>query len=146
MAFSRGEIVRAIREQSSRHQLDAELVAAVVFQESLGDPYALRKEEGFYTKYMKGKTDIQLGGYFPPETKCSHKTEISARYHSWGLMQVLGQVARELGCKNTFLSALVDPQLGVFYGCKKLQQCMGQEFDKIYVLPERLLREVFFQP
>ena len=40
---------------------------------------------------------------------------------SWGLMQIMGAVARELGFAGLYLPALCDPALNLTYGCQKLQ-------------------------
>ncbi|HEY6442754.1 MAG TPA: hypothetical protein VIY66_05375, partial [Candidatus Acidoferrales bacterium] len=47
-------------------------------------------------------------------------TEEIARSISWGLMQVMGQVAREHGFTGKFLSALCNPSLGLDIGCAAL--------------------------
>ena len=44
-------------------------------------------------------------------------TEEIARSVSWGLMQVMGETAREAGFSEKFLSALVDPATGLEFGC-----------------------------
>ena len=44
-------------------------------------------------------------------------TEEIARSISWGLMQVMGQVAREHGFQRPFLSALCDSSAGLTFGC-----------------------------
>src|SRR5260370_28062376 len=49
-------------------------------------------------------------------------TEAYARGFSWGLMQVMGQVAREAGFDALFLSALCDPEQGLAAGCKVLRK------------------------
>lgn len=49
-------------------------------------------------------------------------TEAYARGFSWGLMQVMGQVARETGFDALFLSALSDPEQGLAIGCKILRK------------------------
>ncbi len=49
-------------------------------------------------------------------------TEAYARGFSWGLMQVMGQVARETGFDVLFLSALCDPEQGLAVGCKVLRK------------------------
>jgi soluble lytic murein transglycosylase-like protein len=82
------------------------LVCAVVEQESAWDAHAMRYEPGFRTRYV-----APLG--LPP-------TEEIARSISWGLMQVMGQVAREHGFSGKFLSALCDPAVGLALGCEVL--------------------------
>jgi soluble lytic murein transglycosylase-like protein len=49
-------------------------------------------------------------------------SEAYARGFSWGLMQVMGQVARETGFDGLFLSALCDPEQGLAVGCKVLRR------------------------
>ena len=39
---------------------------------------------------------------------------------SWGPMQIMGATARWLGFKGTFLSELIEPEVGIEYGCKYL--------------------------
>jgi len=47
-------------------------------------------------------------------------TEAYARSFSWGLMQVMGAVAREEGFTGTSLAELCDPATGIDAGCKHL--------------------------
>src|SRR5260370_39591611 len=50
-------------------------------------------------------------------------SEAWARGFSWGLMQVMGQVAREHGfaaSEHPFLSELCDPEQGITVGCRVL--------------------------
>ncbi|MGA8268053.1 MAG: lytic transglycosylase domain-containing protein, partial [Candidatus Acidiferrales bacterium] len=44
-------------------------------------------------------------------------TEAYSRAISWGLMQVMGQTARERGFAGKFLSELCDPATGLDAGC-----------------------------
>jgi soluble lytic murein transglycosylase-like protein len=100
------EIVQLARSIANRHGLDETLVCAVVEQESGWDKSAMRYEPGFRARYV-----APLG--LPP-------TEEIARSISWGLMQVMGQVAREHGFNGKFLSALAEPVVGVEIGCEVL--------------------------
>jgi soluble lytic murein transglycosylase-like protein len=75
----------------------------VVEQESAWDAHAIRYEPGFRARYV---APLDL----PP-------TEESARSISWGLMQVMGQVAREHGFQRPVLSALCDSSAGLAFGC-----------------------------
>lgn len=49
------------------------------------------------------------------------ETEYVLQATSWGLMQVMGSVARELGFSKSLVEML-KPRNSVFYGCKKLKQ------------------------
>jgi soluble lytic murein transglycosylase-like protein len=97
------EIIALARTIASAHGLDSALVCAVVEQESAWDAFAIRYEPGFRARYV---APLEL----PP-------TEEIARSISWGLMQVMGQVAREHGFQRPFLSALCDPSAGLTFGC-----------------------------
>jgi hypothetical protein len=90
------------------------LIDAIVLVESGGNPYAIRFEQGFYDRYIKGKPVKTYG-------PCSKDTEMIARATSWGAMQVMGQVARELGYDKTYLSQLCG-QDGIDIGVKYLRQ------------------------
>jgi len=94
------------RTAAANHSLDALIVCAVIEQESAWDPHAIRYEPAFRARYV-----APLG--LPP-------TEEVARSISWGLMQVMGQVAREHGFGGKFLSALCDPAAGLDIGCAVL--------------------------
>jgi soluble lytic murein transglycosylase-like protein len=94
------------RTIAANHGLDPALVCAVIEQESCWDAHAIRYEPAFRTRYV-----APLG--LPP-------TEEIARSISWGLMQVMGQVAREHGFTGKFLSAICDPATGLELGCTVL--------------------------
>lgn len=110
---TRAELLKIIEEAADIHCHPANLISAIVQVESAFDPSAIRYEPTFYARYV-------LGGLFKPIYPCSQETETHARAMSWGLMQVMGQVARERGFKGTFLSELCDPVVGLHCGCKHL--------------------------
>ena len=92
--------------------LDAALVCAVVEQESGWNPWAMRYEPAFFAKYVAPLyTNNKVGA-----------TEAYARGISWGLMQVMGQTAREKGASSLYLSTLCDPAVGLAVGCRILRQ------------------------
>jgi soluble lytic murein transglycosylase-like protein len=100
------ELISLASEAATRHALDPALVCAVIEQESAWDAHAIRYEPGFRALYV---SPLRL----PP-------SEEIARSISWGLMQVMGQVARENDFNGRFLSALCDPATGVEVGCRVL--------------------------
>ncbi len=72
----------------------------------------MRYEPLFFAKYVAFLyTNNKIGA-----------SEAYARGFSWGLMQVMGQVARESGFDALFLSALCDPEQGLAVGCKVLRK------------------------
>ncbi len=111
------DLIAIARAAASAHELDPALVCAVVEQESACDAHAIRYEPGFRTRYV-----APLG--LPP-------TEEVARSISWGLMQVMGQVAREHGFSGKFLSALCDPAAGLDIGCAVLAAKFSSASDNV---------------
>jgi soluble lytic murein transglycosylase-like protein len=115
----------AIRTAADKYRLDYSLVLAICEVESGFDQWATRVEPAW--KYL----------YFPRE--CSSKlgitieTETLHQCTSWGLMQVMGSVARELGYQEQ-LPRLCIPEYGLEYGCRKLRKQMdryGMESDAV---------------
>jgi soluble lytic murein transglycosylase-like protein len=100
------------RRTAAAHSLDSALVCAVVEQESSWNPWAMRYEPVFFARYVAAL-------YTNNKVSAS---EAYARGFSWGLMQVMGQVAREQGFAEPFLSALCDPAEGLEVGCKVLRR------------------------
>lgn len=100
------ELVALARAAAARHNLDSALVCAVVEQESAWNPYAIRYEPAFRERYV---APLALAA-----------TEEMARSTSWGLMQVMGQVAREHGFKAASLAQLCSTAAGLDVGCAVL--------------------------
>ncbi len=104
------ELIDLTREIAAAHDLDPALVCAVVEQESAWNPWALRYEPAFLSRYV---APLYTAGKLTA-------TEAYARSMSWGLMQVMGQVAREHGFDGDSLAELCDPAVGVDFGCRIL--------------------------
>lgn len=111
-----------IESQADLFNLDPLLVAAICLKESVGNTWATRMEFKAYGGAFKS-----LWRYFlePDEwarvVGSSKVTEWVCQASSWGLMQVMGTVAREYGF-NGWLSELCKPSVGVRYGCKHLRK------------------------
>lgn len=103
------ELVSFAHSAAAQHGLDADLVCAVIEQESSWRTHEIRYEQDFFDRYCF------------PLLKNSEMTptEARARAFSWGLMQVMGQTAREFGYPEA-LPALCIPQNGIAIGCKVL--------------------------
>src|SRR5260370_27877480 len=111
MAFP-AQLVALARRAAAAQSLDPALVCAIVEQESAWNPWAIRYAPLFFAKYVASL-------YTNNKVSAS---EAYARGFSWGLMQVMGQVARETGFDALFLSTLCDPEHGFAIDCKVLRQ------------------------
>jgi soluble lytic murein transglycosylase-like protein len=111
--MTKDELVAFAKAAGGKRGLDPALVCAVIEQESAWQTEAIRYEDAFYDRYV-----IPLG--------IGSATESRARAFSWGLMQVMGQVAREIGFKGKYLSELCVPQVGIEIGCEVLKAKMAR--------------------
>jgi len=105
--MTQDELMVLAIQKATEHSLSYTLVCAVVEQESGWNPWAIRWEPAFFAKYV-----VPIPNLSP--------TEREARAFSWGLMQLMGQVAREHGFANTYLASLCDPATGLDWGCTHL--------------------------
>jgi len=109
-----------IELMSERWNMSQELICAFCYQESRFEEKAKRYEPAFYKKYVE-KFNI------PQEEKTWRAT-------SWGLMQLMGQTAREIGYRG-YRDDLVDPIINLYYCCKffikLLNRYKGSETDAI---------------
>lgn len=119
MIFSFDVLQKLIDAAASQHRLSAHLIRAIVKTESGGDPAAMRYEPGFFDRYVDGRG---FATYLP----CSRDTEERLRAFSFGLMQIMGQTARELGFRGVFLTELLDPAVNLEWGCRLLSKLMSR--------------------
>jgi soluble lytic murein transglycosylase-like protein len=111
--------VSVAQEIARNAGLDPALVCAVVEQESSWNTLAIRYEPQFFVRYVAPL----VGG---EQLKRPTETELRSRAFSWGLMQILGQCAREMGFEGLYLSELLQPAVGLKFGCKLLVRKLGQ--------------------
>lgn len=110
------EIIELARGIAAAHDLEPALVCAVIEQESAWNPWAVRYEPGFLLRYV---APLYTAGKLSA-------TEAYTRAMSWGLMQVMGQVAREFGFAAESLPELCHPATGVELGCRILAKRMAR--------------------
>lgn len=112
-------VLEALRAAAARHGLDPLLVLAIAQHESICVPWKTRFEP---RPFASGRYDV-----FPREHASrlgiSEQTERVGQNTSWGLMQVMGFVARELGFDG-YLTQLCDLELGPEYGCRQLKRML----------------------
>ena len=126
-----------IKAAAAKYSLDPQLVASIIWQESRGEPWAVRYEDGFYRRYVEFSTRSQALGYVPSDTLCSWASERRMRACSFGLMQLMGQPAREQGCKEPQLTRLLIPAVNLEWGCRFFRWCLNQKGGDV---PAALLR------
>jgi len=85
------------------------VVCGICERESSWNNYAIRYEPGFFSHYIAPLYTANKVGV----------TEAYARSFSWGLMQVMGQTAREMGYDGD-LPGLCHPETGIEVGCRVL--------------------------
>jgi Transglycosylase SLT domain len=107
-------ILQLARAIAVKHGLPQEIVCGMIERESTDSEWAVRYEPGFLARYVMpqynaGKLDI---------------TETYTRSMSWGVLQIMGEVAREFGFTGKYLSELCDPAIGIEFACRKLDDCL----------------------
>jgi hypothetical protein len=118
------------------NHLDPDLVEAIVLVESSDDPFAWNPEPP-YRYYVDARTGRpfrkvsldEIENEYPPEDfkalAGAADQEWWGQQASWGLMQVMGAVARELGFKGPYLTELVKPERSLFFGCLLLRRLLA---------------------
>jgi len=94
-----------------KYQIDPALLRAIIMVESSGNEYAARHEKGW--KWL----DRVM--FFARAIFVTQDTEEAFQKTSWGLMQVMGSVAREHGFVGP-LNKLHQPSLGIDIGARHL--------------------------
>jgi soluble lytic murein transglycosylase-like protein len=112
------DFIRAAARQADLDPID---VAAFIMKESRGDRFAVRFEPGW--KYAKDVIKHAKANMI------SQATEKNCQMTSWGHLQIMGTVAREVGYVGP-LSALVETDINLVYGCKKLRKVFDRYADR----------------
>lgn len=127
--------------ESKRQGITPALVMGFIQTESSGDSWAHNPEPKYrwlwdYEKRrpFRAITKAEECSEYPPSDFTAPRgvdpdAEWWDQQSSWGLMQVMGAVAREVGFSGPFLTALCDPEIGVFIGCAKLKALLRQWGD-----------------
>lgn len=111
--------------------IDPPLVEAVIEQESSGNPDAWNPEPRYRyfwdvrrDRPFRSVSDVEVAAKFPPKdfpALAGDDQEWWGQQASWGLMQLMGAVAREHGFKGMYLTRLCsDPALNIDLGCAHL--------------------------
>lgn len=134
-------MVAAIEDSARRYNLPPQLIKAIVLTESSGDIHAWKVEPAY--RYL---VDCETGkpfraltaaenaserapADFPRPKYSSRDTEWWGQQASWGPMQVMGAVARELGYRQPF-PALCTIAYGIDIGCQHLSNLRGRFLER----------------
>ncbi len=110
-----------IKNIADLYKVDVKLVTAIVMVESSGQTCATRYEPKY--KYTHDTF------VFADNINVTQMTEEMHQKTSWGLMQVMGGLARELG-HHGHLTELCDPVIGLNYGTKHIKNLQEQYYTK----------------
>lgn len=112
--MTQAELMKLAAFYADVYGLPEALVIAICKCESNWHPSAYRYEPAFRSKYVD-KLSLDPDDYLP-----SIESERIGRSTSYGLMQIMGQKAREMGFKGEYLTQLLDPPTNLKYGCRLL--------------------------
>lgn len=112
-----------IEKHSKSYNLDSRLVGAIICTESAGNECTTRYESGWKYFYQQDEYAKTLG--------ITVNTEMVHQATSWGLMQIMGSVAREQGFAD-HLNKLTNPNTNLIYGCSFLVKL----YKKYGLLPD----------
>lgn len=101
-----------INVYSAKYDLDPLLVTALITIESSGNPWAIRHEPAYKWLYKPSVFAAKVGTSIITEKVCQQT--------SWGLMQIMGAVAREHGFELP-MPILCLPEHNLDIGCKFLK-------------------------
>jgi soluble lytic murein transglycosylase-like protein len=124
---------------AQQYALPTPLILAMIDVESAGSPWATRYEPHYrYCWDVAARKPLTLSRVeaaapgapsgFPSFRYSSADTEWAHQRTSWGLMQVMGAVAREYGLTHP-LPTLCRPDRGIEYGCRHLARLRDRLFE-----------------
>jgi hypothetical protein len=133
-----------VEDVARRHGLEPDLVEGVCRVESSGNRFAWNPEPHYrYLWNVKTKqpfrkmTAAEVASKRPPvdfpTLAGDRDQEYWGQQSSWGLMQVMGAVAREFGFQEPYLPQLCEVRYGLEFGCAVLQSRVrwsGGDVDK----------------
>jgi len=99
------------------HGLDEDFVCAIVKVESNWNPSVVRYEPNW--KYFVNPKK------FAEKNHITEKTETELQKFSWGLTQIMGGKARELGFDD-MLTELISPEIALNYSCIFLKNLLDR--------------------
>lgn len=129
-----------VQSKAAAHSLPPLLIIAIIEQESSANLWAwnpephyrylwdVKRNAPFRTLTAEERTSERPPADFPCFAG-DRDQEWWGQQASWGLMQVMGAVAREHGFRANYLPELCDPELNIEYGCRHLLALKGRFFQ-----------------
>jgi len=111
-----------IEAAAAREALPPALIAALIQEESRFDPWATRAEP----RYLRSRAVRRAAARFVRTHRLGPNafTEFVDRSRSYGLMQVMGETAREQGFARPFLAELYLPRNAIAHGALLLARLL----------------------
>lgn len=106
---------------STNVMIDPILMLSIVYQESRAKPYITRYEPKYGYLYMPL--------HYANKLFTTMETEVEHQKTSWGLCQIMGGVARELGFDD-YMPALCIPATNLYFGGKLLSR-LQEKYESI---------------
>lgn len=110
--MSADELIALAKARAQFAGVSPPLCCAVAEQESSWNPWSIRYEPAFYERYIEKMTRLS-------------PTEARLRAMSWGLLQIMGETAREEGYTGD-LTKLCEPQTGLDHGLIHMKKCLAR--------------------
>lgn len=101
--------IEMITEKSRQADLPPEMILAIIETESDGNPYAATYHANYSWINMQTKRPAD----------CHPNTESVHQRMAWGLMQIMGAIARDMGFEG-WLTELTNPEINIAIGMKYL--------------------------
>ena len=132
------EAIRTGIEAAKRVGVLPQYVLAIITVESHGNPWAWNPEPKYrflwnvrtdaaFRKLTAAEIESEIPPFdFPAPAGADRDAEYWGQSASWGLMQVMGAVAREDGYTDPFLTGLCDPLEGATRGTRHFAGLMGR--------------------
>ena len=133
--MTKPELITLAKSTALEYGLDPALFCALVEQESGWYSYANRYESGFFRRYIKAMLPANKGdqpNFSPPKPRgnTSNATEAENRATSFGLCQVMGQVAtRAWAAQRRSAHRTVRPvrRSVLEFGARRLKKAMDRK-------------------
>lgn len=112
---------QVVRIECDQLKIDPKIISAIITVESSWRPKVARYEKNYIYTFKADDYAEKHG--------ITLQTEIGFQKHSWGLMQLMGGTARQIGYTD-WVPDLCKPEYGIYWGCMYFKKnCM--EYVKV---------------